>query len=67
MQRPCQDGSTAVEPPLEGQYSNKRVRRSADVPESTESTIRRKDSVMNGGWFSQRRRERPSKSKSVFE
>ena len=66
----CQGGSTAAEPPLERQYSNKRVKRSADVPESTESaesTIPRKNSVMNGGWFSQRGRERPSKSKSVFE
>jgi len=66
----CQGGSTAAEPPLERQYSNKRVKRSADVHESTESaesTIRRKNSVMNGGWFSQRGRERPSKSKSVFE
>ena len=63
----CQSGSTAAEPPLERQYSNKRVKRSADVPESTKSTIRRKDSVMNGGWFSRCGRERPSKSKSVFE
>jgi hypothetical protein len=66
----CQDGSTAAEPRLERQYSNKRVKRSADVPESTDntdSTIRRKNSVLNGGWFSQRGRERSSKTKSVLE
>ena len=27
----CQGGSTAAEPPLEGQYSNKRVKRRFDV------------------------------------
>ena len=40
--------STAAEPPLEIQYSNKRVKRSADIPEDTESaesTIRRKNAV----------------------
>ena len=66
----CQGGSPAAEPPLERQYSNKRVKRSADVPESTgntESTIRRTRSLMSGGWFSQRSRERPSKPKSVSE
>lgn len=66
----CQGGSPAAEPPLERQYSNKRVKRSADVPESTESTdstIRRKRSVMSGGWFSQRSRERPSKPKPLSE
>jgi len=63
----CHGGSTAAEPRLEEQYSNKRVKRSADVPESTDGTIRRKNSVMNGGWFGQRGRERPSKPKPVSE
>ncbi len=63
----CQAGSPVAEPLLERQYSNKRVKRSADVPESTDGTIRRKNSVMNGGWFSQRGRERPSKPKTVLE
>ena len=62
-----QDGSTAAEPLLERQHSNKRVKRSADVPETTDGTIRRKNSVMNGGWFSQRGRERPSRPKSGLE
>ena len=62
-----QGGSPVAEPLLERQYSNKRVKRSADVPESTDGTIRRKNSVMNGGWFSQRGRERPSKPKPVLE
>jgi hypothetical protein len=63
----CQGGSTAAEPPLERQYSNKRVKRSTDIPESTDGTIRRKNSGMNGGWFGQRGRERPSKPTSEFE
>ena len=63
----CHGGSPVAEPLLERRYSNKRVKRSADVPESTDGTIRRKNSVMNGGWFSQRGRERPSKPKPVLE
>ena len=63
----CQGGSTAAEPLLERQQSYKRVKRSAHVPETTDGTIRRKNSVMNGGWFSQRGRERPSRPKSGLE
>ena len=62
-----QDGSTAAEPLLERQHSNKRVKRSADIPETTDGTIRRKNSVLNGGWFSQRGRERPPRPKSGLE
>ena len=35
----CQGGSTVAEPPLERQYSNKRVDQSADVPEITDKLL----------------------------
>ena len=62
-----QGGSTAAVPPLARQYSNKRVKRSADISESTECTVRRTNSGMSGGWFRQRGRQRPSRPKSMFE
>ena len=69
-----QRGSSASAPPQERQHSNhpnKRVKRSADadVPESTDGTIRRSSSVLAGGWFGQRdqSRQRPPRPKPVFE
>jgi len=38
-----QGGSTVAEPLLERQYSNKRAKQRVDVPESTDGTIRRKN------------------------
>jgi len=65
---PCQHGRpTPAAPPLERQYSNKRVKRSTDVSESTDSTIRRSNSVLSGGWFGQRGRQRPPRPKPAFE
>ena len=64
---PGQGGSSAAAPPLERQYSNKRVKRSADISESTDSTIRRKNSAMPVAWFGQRGRQRPPRPNSVFE
>ena len=47
-----QGGSTAAEPLFEGLYSNKCVKRGANVPTNTDGTIHWRNTVMNR-WFSQ--------------
>jgi hypothetical protein len=59
-----QSASTSGASPLEQRYSNKRVKRSANTPKSTEDTILRKNS---GGWFGQRGRQRPATPQSMLE